>query len=56
MIVRGEGQYLFDEQGRKYLDCVNNVCHGDCGCLAALHYHVGEYFMHLFISVTESQL
>ena len=30
MIVRGEGQYLFDEQGRKYLDCVNNVCHGQC--------------------------
>lgn len=30
MIVRGEGQYLFDEQGTKYLDCVNNVCHGQC--------------------------
>lgn len=30
-IVRGEGQYLFDEQGRAYLDCVNNVCHiGHC--------------------------
>jgi 4-aminobutyrate aminotransferase-like enzyme len=26
-IVRGEGQYLFDEEGRAYLDCVNNVCH-----------------------------
>lgn len=34
MIVRGEGQYLFDEQGRKYLDCVNNVCHGQCD-----HFH-----------------
>ncbi len=31
MIVRGGGQYLFDEQGRQYLDCVNNVCHvGHC--------------------------
>ncbi len=30
-IVRGEGQYLFDEEGRAYLDCVNNVCHvGHC--------------------------
>jgi len=30
-IVRGEGQFLFDEQGRPYLDCVNNVCHvGHC--------------------------
>jgi len=26
-IVRGRGQYLFDEWGRSYLDCVNNVCH-----------------------------
>jgi 4-aminobutyrate aminotransferase-like enzyme/Ser/Thr protein kinase RdoA (MazF antagonist) len=30
-IVRGEGQYLFDEDGRRYLDLVNNVCHvGHC--------------------------
>jgi 4-aminobutyrate aminotransferase-like enzyme/Ser/Thr protein kinase RdoA (MazF antagonist) len=26
-IVRGRGQYLYDEVGRSYLDCVNNVCH-----------------------------
>lgn len=30
-IVRGEGQYLFDDGGRRYLDLVNNVCHvGHC--------------------------
>ncbi len=30
-IVRGEGQYLYDEHGRRYLDLVNNVCHvGHC--------------------------
>src|SRR5690625_5291659 len=30
-IVRGEGQYLYDADGRQYLDCVNNVCHvGHC--------------------------
>lgn len=30
-IVRGAGAYLFDEEGRRYLDCVNNVCHvGHC--------------------------
>ena len=30
-IVRGEGQYLFDDDGRRYLDLVNNVCHvGHC--------------------------
>ncbi len=26
-IVRGWRQYLYDETGRPYLDCVNNVCH-----------------------------
>eukprot|EP00123_Amoebidium_parasiticum_P022294 comp8427_c0_seq1/m.3779 comp8427_c0_seq1/g.3779 ORF comp8427_c0_seq1/g.3779 comp8427_c0_seq1/m.3779 type:complete len:485 (-) comp8427_c0_seq1:650-2104(-) len=31
VIVRGEGAYLYDESGRAYLDCVNNVCHvGHC--------------------------
>jgi len=30
-ITRGAGQYLFDDHGRAYLDCVNNVCHlGHC--------------------------
>ncbi len=30
-IVRGSGQYLYDSDGRQYLDCVNNVCHvGHC--------------------------
>ncbi|KAG5684646.1 hypothetical protein PVAND_013864 [Polypedilum vanderplanki] len=24
-IVRGQGQYMFDEEGHKYLDCINNV-------------------------------
>ncbi len=36
-IVKGFGQYLFDEEGNKFLDCVNNVCHvGHC------HPHVVE--------------
>lgn len=30
-IVRGEGQYVFDADNSRYLDCVNNVCHvGHC--------------------------
>jgi 4-aminobutyrate aminotransferase-like enzyme len=30
-IVRGSMQYLYGENGREYLDCVNNVCHvGHC--------------------------
>ena len=36
-IVRGKGQFLYDEAGNEYLDCVNNVCHvGHC------HPHVAE--------------
>lgn len=27
-IVRAEGQYMYDEEGNQYLDCINNVCHG----------------------------
>ncbi len=26
-IVRGRGAYLYDVEGRAFLDCVNNVCH-----------------------------
>jgi len=34
-IVKGEGQYMYDENGNAYLDCINNVAHvGHC------HQHV----------------
>lgn len=26
-LVRGEGQYIYDDRGKRYLDCVNNVAH-----------------------------
>ncbi|XP_022096059.1 5-phosphohydroxy-L-lysine phospho-lyase-like [Acanthaster planci] len=26
-IVRAKGQYMYDEEGNAYLDCINNVCH-----------------------------
>uniref|UniRef100_A0A1B6E588 Alanine--glyoxylate aminotransferase 2-like n=2 Tax=Clastoptera arizonana TaxID=38151 RepID=A0A1B6E588_9HEMI len=30
-IIRGEGQYMYDEKGQQYLDCINNVAHvGHC--------------------------
>jgi ethanolamine-phosphate phospho-lyase len=30
-LASGQGQYLFDVEGRRYLDCMNNVCHvGHC--------------------------
>lgn len=30
-IVRGEGQYMYDEKNNQYLDCINNVAHvGHC--------------------------
>ena len=25
--MKGEGQYMYDEQGNAYLDCINNVAH-----------------------------
>lgn len=28
-IVRGQAQYLYDQDGREYLDCINNVAHGN---------------------------
>lgn len=31
-LVRGAGQYVYDEQGTKYLDCVNNVRGVGGGC------------------------
>ncbi|KAL1772247.1 ethanolamine-phosphate phosphoprotein-lyase isoform X1 [Sigmodon hispidus] len=30
-IMRAQGQYMFDEKGKRYLDCINNVAHvGHC--------------------------
>lgn len=30
-IISGSGQYMYDEKGQQYLDCVNNVAHvGHC--------------------------
>lgn len=30
-IVKGDGQYMYDDGGNKYLDCINNVAHvGHC--------------------------
>ena len=28
-IVKGKGQYMYDERGEEYLDCINNVAHGN---------------------------
>lgn len=40
-IVKGQGQYMFDEEGNRYLDCINNVAHGMCSNLS-------EYFFSTF--------
>jgi len=29
-ITKGFKQYLYDENGKEYLDCINNVAHGKC--------------------------
>ena len=37
-IVRGQGQYFFDENDVRYLDTTNNVAHGELLCkLAVIH-------------------
>jgi acetylornithine/succinyldiaminopimelate/putrescine aminotransferase len=28
-IVRAQAQYMFDEKGDQFLDCINNVAHGE---------------------------
>jgi ethanolamine-phosphate phospho-lyase len=28
-IISAKGQYMFNEKGEKYLDCINNVTHGE---------------------------
>lgn len=33
-IVRGQGQYFFDENDERYLDTTNNVAHGEFLCSA----------------------
>lgn len=35
-IVRAQRQYMFDERGEQYLDCINNVAHGKCPVPAVL--------------------
>lgn len=53
-IVRGQGQYMFDEEGTKYLDCINNVAHvGHChpkvvqaGCLQMATLSTNNRFLH----------
>lgn len=44
-IVRGQGAYLYDDDGNRYLDCVNNVCHvGHCHphVVAAARAQIGD--------------
>lgn len=48
-LVRGEGVWLYDEQGRRYLDCYNNVpsvghCHPDV--VAALSRQIAQLNTH----------
>ncbi|XP_078087586.1 5-phosphohydroxy-L-lysine phospho-lyase-like [Mustelus asterias] len=53
-IVRAQGQYMFDEEERKYLDCINNVAHvGHChpdvvkaGCSQMAKLNTNARFLH----------
>nr|CAH7728947.1 unnamed protein product [Callosobruchus chinensis] len=53
-IVKGKGQYLYDENGDQYLDCINNVAHvGHChpdvveaGCAQMAELNTNSRFLH----------
>ncbi|XP_059489588.1 5-phosphohydroxy-L-lysine phospho-lyase [Neocloeon triangulifer] len=53
-IMRAEGQYMYDERGQKYLDCINNVAHvGHChpevvkaGCDQMATLNTNNRFLH----------
>ena len=39
-IVSAKGQYMFNEKGEKYLDCINNVTHGTIIIHKSLNYYL----------------
>ncbi|XP_005113233.2 5-phosphohydroxy-L-lysine phospho-lyase [Aplysia californica] len=53
-IVQASGQYMYDESGQAYLDCINNVCHvGHChpkvveaGCAQMKKLNTNSRFLH----------
>ncbi|CAB3385760.1 Hypothetical predicted protein [Cloeon dipterum] len=53
-IVRAEGQYMYDEKGNRFLDCINNVAHvGHChpevvkaGCDQMATLNTNNRFLH----------
>lgn len=57
-IVRGKGQYMFDEEGTRYLDCINNVATGKICCLLFWFSYDSKYlfyhqilFLHLDFTI-----
>ena len=40
-IVKAKGQYMYDERGQRYLDCINNVAHGKHSLSPTVWYLVG---------------
>ena len=59
-IIKGNGQYLYDENGREYLDCVNNISHvGHChpAVIQAAHERItGGNFIFSAISMLYQEL
>lgn len=47
-IVKGSGQYMYDELGNKYLDCINNVAHGNFPNLIKDHFYNAYRSIHIF--------
>lgn len=48
-VTRANGQYLYDDSGMEYLDCVNCVAHGKAGVFISPIY----FFFVIILSLHE---
>lgn len=48
-MISAKGQYMFNEKGEKYLDCINNVTHGKYESFFALENIIYNYNVYIII-------
>ncbi len=50
-VTRANGQYLYDDNGIEYLDCVNCVAHGKAGGILDILSNIWNYFFcHIYLN------
>ena len=62
-IDHAQGQYMYDEEGNRFIDCINNVAHGRYPCLlneekGILHptMHCVSLIYHSYLPISVEQL